>query len=151
MLILWIVLILLILFMTILVIYLGLPQSQTTTTVSNNPCLQNLQNLPQVGDTGQFTQCNTFTNDVPIQQYYDRVNNWTVANVSGTNIPSAEQICSQLCEQITLPITCESQSQEYLSCMKTLTPINCSDAANPVARYGQQPYYVIGVGNVSCY
>lgn len=113
------------------------------------PCTGAINRVSDVTNTNQFEPCCNL-NGVPNQRYYDKINDWTVVGLPPEDSPSAEQICIEFCDQLQLPSDCISKSLAYNNCIETLAPTNCTDPAQPAAKMGTRPFFVVGRGKNNC-
>ena len=101
--------------------------------------------------TAPFQSCYVFNSNIQdITTFYDSTNVWTVSSVNPEAAPSSEQICSQYCTNLTLPLTCNSNDARVAACLALIQPQNCDSPALPAAKNGTTQYFVLGRGKIGC-
>lgn len=118
----------------------------------NVSCIGPLNEFPDIEALPKrFTVCFNYSGQLDSQRFYDVDNDWTIAPIPRSEIPSAQSVCSGICKQTQLPLECLEKNEEYNECIRSLLPQNCSDPAVPVARKGNTFYYVVGKSKIECF
>lgn len=92
-----------------------------------------------VPNVSEFTTCRTLSGDMSTSRYYDPDNDYTIIS------------SISLAPDIACFNACGTDTEKCQKCLSDVTPVDCDDPALPIAKSGNVPFYLFGIGKLGCY